>query len=115
MLTSLLQERLPASRRYPIATAALAAALGRWRMTVGVHPAIVDELLALRRAVVAVHCVKLLALDEPALRETAQRRRVVAAVPPADIHGLRPVQRGERFQDVTLAIGQLVALAGSSW
>ena len=87
-------------------------------MTVGDHPAIVDELLTLCGAVVAVDRVQLLPLGEPISRELAERHRVMAAISSADVHRPGPVAvRGKRAKHVTLTIGDLRQrrTAGCTW
>ena len=74
-------------------------------MTVGDHPAVVNELLALRRSVVAVDRVQLLSLGKAVPRELAERSGVMAAVAGSDVHRPGPVAvGGERFEHVPLPI-----------
>ena len=76
-------------------------------MAVGNDPAVVDELLALRRSVVAVDRVQFLALCQPVLRELRERRRVVAAVAGTHVHRPCPASEcGERSQHLALTIGE---------
>ena len=83
-------------------------------MTVGDRPAVVNELLSLRRAVVAVDRVQLLSISESVPRELAEGGRVVAAVAGSDVHRPGPVAvGGEGFEDVTLPIGDLRGTRGS--